>query len=108
MNCFPAYPTGSPTRYRKKSKPGSLRTACSQTSTLIALAGLAVAALAPGPGTDHTREYVPLLVYGARMARGVNLGTRKSFADLGQTIAEALGSKRLAWGESFLHVVMQG
>ncbi len=58
------------------------------------------------PGTDHTREYVPLLVYGARMARGVNLGTRKSFADLGQTIAEALGSKRLAWGESFLHVVM--
>ena len=60
------------------------------------------------PGTDHTREYVPLLVYGARMSRGVNLGTRKSFADLGQTIAEALGSKRLAWGESFLHVVMPG
>ena len=60
------------------------------------------------PGTDHTREYVPLLVYGARVARGVNLGTRKSFADLGQTVAEALGSKRLAWGESFLHVVMQG
>jgi len=59
-----------------------------------------------GPGTDHTREYVPLLVYGARVARGVNLGIRRSFADLGQTIAEALGSKRLAWGESFLHVVM--
>jgi phosphopentomutase len=58
------------------------------------------------PGTDHTREYVPLLVYGAHMARGVNLGTRKSFADLGQTIAEALGSKRLAWGESFLHSVL--
>jgi phosphopentomutase len=60
------------------------------------------------PGTGHTREYAPLLVYGARAARGVNLGTRKSFADLGQTIAEAMGSKRLAWGESFLHVVMQG
>jgi phosphopentomutase len=58
------------------------------------------------PGTDHTREHVPLLVYGAHMARGVNLGTRKSFADLGQTIAEALGSKRLAWGESFLHSVL--
>jgi phosphopentomutase len=58
------------------------------------------------PGTDHTREYVPLLVYGAHMARGVNLGTRRSFADLGQTIAEALGSKRLAWGESFLHSVL--
>lgn len=60
------------------------------------------------PGTDHTREYAPLLVYGARVARGVNLGTRKSFADLGQTIAEALGIKRLAWGESFLHVLLQG
>ena len=59
-------------------------------------------------GTDHTREYVPLLVYGARAARGVNLGTRKSFADLGQTIAESLAIKRLARGESFLHVVMQG
>ncbi len=57
------------------------------------------------PGTDHTREYAPLLVYGAGVARGVNLGTRKSFADLGQTIAEALGIKRLAWGESFLHVL---
>lgn len=60
------------------------------------------------PGTDHTREYAPLLLYGARVARGVNLGTRTSFADLGQTIAEALGIKRLAWGESFLHVVTQG
>jgi len=60
------------------------------------------------PGTDHTREYVPLLVYGVCAARGVNLGTRKSFADLGQTIAEAIGSKRLAWGESFLHLVMPG
>jgi len=59
------------------------------------------------PGTGHTREYVPLLVYGARVARGVNLGTRESFADLGQTIAESLGVKRLARGESFLHAVMQ-
>jgi phosphopentomutase len=59
------------------------------------------------PDTDHTREHVPVLVYGSRMARGVNLGTRKSLADLGQTIAEALGIKRLAWGESFLPAVMQ-
>ena len=60
------------------------------------------------PGTDHTREYAPLLVYGACVARGVNLGTRKSFADLGQTIAEALGIKRLARGESFLHGILKG
>lgn len=60
------------------------------------------------PDTDHTREHVPILVYGSRVARGVNLGTRKSFADLGQTIAEALGVKRLAWGESFLPAIAQG
>ena len=59
------------------------------------------------PGSGPTRECVPLLVYGARAAKGVNLGTRKSLADLGQTIAEALGNKHLAWGESFLHVITQ-
>lgn len=59
------------------------------------------------PGTDHTREHVPLLVYGAQVARGINLGTRRSFADLGQTLAEALGTKQLPWGESFLHVMRQ-
>lgn len=60
------------------------------------------------PDTDHTREHVPVLVYGSHVARGVNLGTRKSLADLGQTIAEALGIKRLAWGESFLPAVAHG
>ncbi len=59
-------------------------------------------------GTDHTREYVPLLAYGPRLARGVNLGTRRTFADLGQTIADALGVKRLPWGESFLDSLITG
>ena len=40
------------------------------------------------PSTDHSREYVPLLVTGARVGRGIDLGTRKTFADLGQTIAD--------------------
>ncbi len=60
------------------------------------------------PGTDHSREYVPLLVYGPRFARGVNLGIRPTFADLGQTVAEALGAERLTWGESFLDVLGPG
>ncbi|MEW6544806.1 MAG: phosphopentomutase [Nitrospirota bacterium] len=60
------------------------------------------------PGTDHTREYVPLLAYGPRLARGVNLGTRRTFADAGQTVADALRVKRLAWGESFLHALLPG
>jgi phosphopentomutase len=60
------------------------------------------------PGTDHTREYVPLLAYGPRLARGVNLGIRRTFADLGQTIADALGVKRLPWGEGFLDSLTPG
>ena len=53
------------------------------------------------PGTDHTREYAPLLVYGKRARSGVNLGIRKSLADIGQTIAENFALKLTA-GESFL------
>lgn len=56
------------------------------------------------PGTDHTREYAPLLVYGKMARPGVNLGTRGSLADIGQTIAENFGLK-LSVGESFLHEV---
>lgn len=53
------------------------------------------------PGSDHTREYAPLLVYGKSARRGVNLGSRDSLADIGQTIAENFGL-RLTAGESFL------
>ncbi len=53
------------------------------------------------PGTDHTREYAPLLVYGKSARPGVDLGTRGSLADIGQTIAENFGLKLTA-GKSFL------
>ena len=53
------------------------------------------------PGTDHTREYVPLLVYGPTLKKGVNLGVRSTFADLGATVAEYLGSEPIAKGKSF-------
>lgn len=52
-------------------------------------------------GSDHTREYAPLLVYGKSARAGVNLGTRESLADIGQTIAENFGV-RLKAGKSFL------
>ena len=42
--------------------------------------------------TDHSREYVPLLIYGKEIRIGVNLGTRKTFSDLAQTTAEYLGT----------------
>jgi phosphopentomutase len=53
------------------------------------------------PGSDHTREYAPLLVYGKGARAGVNLGTRSSLADIGQTVAENFGVKLTA-GKSFL------
>jgi phosphopentomutase len=53
------------------------------------------------PGSDHTREYAPLLVYGKSAGSNVNLDTRASLADIGQTIAENFGLKLVA-GESFL------
>lgn len=51
--------------------------------------------------TDHSREYVPLLVYGPASKRGVNLGIRSSLADIGQTVAENFGTS-IAKGTSFL------
>ncbi len=53
------------------------------------------------PGSDHTREYAPLLVYGKRSRAGVDLGKRDSLADIGQTIADNFGLKLTA-GSSFL------
>ena len=54
------------------------------------------------PSTDHSREYVPLLVAGPPVASGVDLGVRASFADLGQTIADVFGVGPLPHGASFL------
>ncbi len=52
-------------------------------------------------GWDHTREYVPVLVYGSMIKPGVNLNTRSCFADLGATISECLKTKALEIGTSF-------
>jgi phosphopentomutase len=57
------------------------------------------------PGSDHTREYVPLLVYGPRTARDVNLGVRDTFADIGATLAEIFGVKAPPRGRSFLEAI---
>jgi phosphopentomutase len=55
--------------------------------------------------TNHSREYVPLLVAGKRVRAGVDLGTRRTFADLGQTLAEMFGVGPLANGTSFLQEI---
>jgi phosphopentomutase len=57
------------------------------------------------PSTDHSREHVPLLVVGPSVTAGVDLGTRSTFADLGQTLAENFGVPPLASGQSFLQAL---
>jgi phosphopentomutase len=54
------------------------------------------------PSTDHSREHVPLLITGHRVRKGVDLGTRRTFADLAQTLAESFKVPPVAHGESFL------
>ena len=56
----------------------------------------------PGfPGTDHTREYVPLLCCGKRIKTGVNLGIRQSYADIAATVAEIFRIPYTGDGQSF-------
>jgi phosphopentomutase len=57
------------------------------------------------PSTDHSREHVPVLLAGPRVRRGADIGVRRTFADLGQTIAENFGVGPLAHGVSFLETI---
>lgn len=57
-------------------------------------------------GTDHTREYVPLLVYGKKCKVGYDLGIRKNFADVGETVADLLGLKGTGLGTSFKEEIL--
>ena len=56
----------------------------------------------PGyPGTDHSRERVPMLLYGKGIKAGVNLGTRNSFSDMAATILDMFGLSGKIEGKSF-------
>jgi phosphopentomutase len=57
------------------------------------------------PSTDHSREYVPLLVAGPRVRGGADLGTRSTFADVGATLAEFFGVRACSRGTSFLREI---
>ena len=59
------------------------------------------------PSTDHAREHVPVLAVGACVRAGADIGTRSTFADLGQTIAEIFGVNPLAHGTSFLRDILR-
>lgn len=57
-------------------------------------------------GTDHTREYVPLLIYGKDIRKNVNLGTISSFASIGQTVSQIFKTGELAIGSDILHSII--
>ena len=57
--------------------------------------------------TDHSREYVPMIIFGNNIKPGVNLKTRSSFADIGATVVDYLGVISNTSGDSFLDKVIK-
>lgn len=55
--------------------------------------------------TDHSREYVPLLVYGNKIKRGINIGTRRTFSDIGKSVLHMLEVNNKLFGESFYDMI---
>jgi len=60
------------------------------------------------PGTDHTREEVPVMVWGLGLKESVDLGTRDSFADVAKTICDAFGVQNNLDGKSFFEEIKEG
>ena len=59
------------------------------------------------PSTDHAREHVPVFLVGSSVRPGADIGTRPTFADLGQTVAEIFGVGPLEHGTSFLRDILR-
>lgn len=59
------------------------------------------------PSTDHSREYIPIIIYGKQIKENVNIGTRKTYADIGATILDILQMPLLGTGESFKQKIIK-
>lgn len=57
--------------------------------------------------TDHSREYIPILIYGDLIKKGINIGTRTSFSDIAATVVELLGVNEVRNGTSFASLVLK-
>lgn len=57
--------------------------------------------------TDHSREYIPVIVYGERIKSGINIGVRKSFSDIGKTILDLLKIENNLYGDSFVKEILK-
>lgn len=58
------------------------------------------------PSTDHDREYIPILIYGKGIKKGVNLGIRETYADISATILDIYNYSKLQYGESFKNLII--
>lgn len=58
------------------------------------------------PSTDHSREYIPILIYGKQIKENINIGTRKTYADIGETVLDILNLERLDTGKSFKNEII--
>lgn len=59
------------------------------------------------PSTDHSREYIPVLIYGKEIKENINVGIRNTYADISATVLDILGLKKLANGESFKEYILK-
>ena len=58
------------------------------------------------PSTDHNREYIPILMYGQNLKKGVNIGIRKTYADISATVLDIFNYPKLNVGESFKDLII--
>lgn len=59
------------------------------------------------PSTDHSREYIPIVIYGKQIRENTNIGTRETYADIGATILEILQMPLLSIGKSFKNEIIK-
>ena len=59
------------------------------------------------PSTDHSREYIPILVYGKNLEQNVNLGIRETYADIAATILDIYNLENLKYGKSFKEQIIK-
>ena len=59
------------------------------------------------PSTDHSREYIPILVYGNKLKENVDLGIRETYADISATVLDIFELEKLANGTSFKNEIMK-
>lgn len=59
------------------------------------------------PSTDHSREYIPILIYGKNLKENVDIGIRETYADISATILDIYGFEKLPYGTSFKDLIMK-